>query len=325
MILVLILCTGTCGYMLIEGWGLFDAMYMTVITITTVGFGEVHPLSPEGRMFTAFLIITCFGTFAYTISVLTSYIVDGEYKVNLRDYKVRKKVARMQEHVIICGYGRVGRQVADDLRLYGQQFVVIEDRDDVISEGEEERNVIFLKGDATKDGVLEKAGIHKAKALITCLPKDADNIYVVLSARQLNSNMNIVARSSSTSAISKIKIAGADHVIMPDSIGGSHMASLINNGDVIEFMDAIKVQGKNGVNIESIAFSELPDEFRNKTIGQLEAKRITGVTIVGFKIPEGEYIINPDYEIEVVPNSKLYVLGSSEQIRKLNEYFGLHH
>jgi voltage-gated potassium channel len=325
MLMLLILCVGTSGFMIIEKWSFLDSLYMTIITISTVGFGEVHPLSMEGRMFTAFLIVTCFGTFAYTISMLTSYIVGGEYKLNLREYKVRKKVNRMEGHVIICGFGRVGRQVAEDLRHYGHKFVIIENNDLVLSENELEKELVFIKGDSTKDGILEAAGIDKAKALITCLPKDADNIYVVLSTRQMNKSLNIVSRATSGSAISKLKIAGASHVIMPDSIGGSHMAALINNADVVEFMDAIKVQGNTGVNIESISFNELPSEFRNKTIGQLEAKRITGVTIVGFKTPDGEYIINPDFEIEVVPHSKLFVLGSADQIKKLNEHFGINH
>lgn len=325
-LMILIIGIGSVGYMLIEGWNFFDSFYMTIITITTVGFGEVHELSALGRLFTAFLLITCFGIFAFLISSLTSYVIGGEYRSNLRIYKIMKKMRKMENHVIICGFGRVGTQVAHDLKLFNQPFVVIEKDENVIHEYEEQKGYLFIKGDSTREGILDKAGIQNAKAIITCLPKDADNIYVVLSAREINARLNIVARSSMNSAVSKLKMAGASHVIMPDSIGGSHMASLINNPDVIEFMDAIKVQGySKGVNIESISFNELPTEFQNKTIGQLEAKRLTGVTIVGFKTPEGEYIINPDYEIEVVPRSQLFVLGSSEQIRKLNSIFGINH
>lgn len=322
----LIIGLGSLGYMTIEGWSFFDSFYMTIITITTVGYSEVHELSDPGKLFTAFLLITCFGIFAFTISSLTSYIVGGEYRSNLRYYKIMKKMRYMENHVIICGFGRVGAQVAQDLRLFNQPFVVIEKDENIIHENEGLEGYLFIKGDSTKDGILDRASIQKAKAVITCLPKDADNIYVVLSAREINSKLNIIARASVNSAVSKLKMAGASHVIMPDSIGGSHMASLINNPDVIEFMDAIKIQGySNGVNIESIAFNELPSEFQNKTIGQLEAKRLTGVTIVGFKTPDGEYIINPDYEIEVVPKSQLFVLGSAEQIQKLNALFELNH
>jgi voltage-gated potassium channel len=325
VLMLLVIGTGTFGFVFIEGWNIFDSFYMTIITMSTVGFGEVHPLTDEGRLFTAFLLISCFGIFAYTISSITSYIVGGEYKVNLRTSKLMRKMKKMENHIIICGFGRVGFQVAQDLTLFKQPFVIIEQDTMVIKEFESNQNLYFIQDDATKEGVLEKANISKALGLVTCLPKDADNVYVVLTSREGNPGLNIVSRASQSSAVSKLKLAGATHVIMPDSIGGSHMASLISNPDVIEFMDAIKVQGHTGVNIETISFSELPEEFRNKTIGQLEAKRITGVTIIGFKTPEGRYIINPDYELAVVPHSKLFVLGSAEQIQKLNSIFGIHH
>jgi|LauGreDrversion4_2_1035121.scaffolds.fasta_scaffold13255_3 voltage-gated potassium channel len=324
-LMVGIIGTGTLGYISIEGWGFFDSFYMTIITMSTVGFGEVHELSDQGRLFTAFLLISCFGIFAYTISSLTSYIVGGEYRSNLRDYKILRIMKTMENHVIVCGFGRVGKQVASDLLLFRIPFVIVENDEAVIKENEADHEFIFIKGDATREGILEKANLQKARGVITCLPKDVDNVYVALASREAQAQLNVVARASLYSAVSKLKLAGANHVIMPDSIGGSHMASLIGNPDIIEFMDAIKVQGHSGVNIETISFSELPEEFRNKTIGQLEAKRITGVTIIGFKTPDGEYIINPDFETEVVPHSKLFVLGSAEQIRKLNSIFGIQH
>lgn len=324
-LMVLIIGIGTIGYIMIEGWGLLDSFYMTIITMSTVGFGEVHDLSDPGRVFTAGLLISCFGIFAYTVSSLTSYIVGGEYKMNLRDYKVMIKMKKMENYVIICGFGRVGKQVAHDLKHFGQPFVVIDNDDTTITENELDEGYIFIKGDSTNDNVLHAAGITKARAIISCLPKDADNLYVVLSARETRKDILIVSRATQSSAVSKLRIAGSNHVIMPDSIGGSHMASLISNPDVVEFVDAIKLQGHSGANIESISFNELPEEFRNKTIGQLEAKRLTGVTIVGFKTPGGEYIINPDYDIEVVPKSQLFVLGSAEQIEKLNSIFGIQH
>jgi voltage-gated potassium channel len=318
LLMTLVIGIGTFGYVLIEGWRLLDAFYMTIITMSTVGFTEVHALTDAGRIFTAFLIVSCFGIFAYTISSLTGYIVGGEYRTNLRDSKVLRKMKKMNKHIIICGFGRVGKQVAEDLKLYQIPFVIIEKNEVTLKEYESRPDFIFVKGDATREGVMERAKLSQARGVVSCLPKDADNVYVVLACREGNPRLNIVARASLNSAVSKLKLAGANHVIMPDSIGGSHMASLISNPDVIEFMDAIKVQGNSGVNIESISFSELPAEFRNKTIGQLEAKRITGVTIVGFKTPDGAYIINPDFDTEVVPHSKLFVLGSSNSKVKCN-------
>ncbi len=324
-LLVGVITSGTIGFMFIEDWSFVDSLFMTIITISTVGFREVHPLSSYGMIFTSVLIILSFGTFAYALKSITNFLAGGEYKRYVKDKKILKEMNRLQKHVIICGFGRVGMQVAEDLKAHGTKFVVIENNEEIISEYEGQPGYLFLKGDSTLDENLVRAQISTAKALICCLPKDADNLYVVLSAREIKNNLFIVSRASNQSTVNKLKIAGAQNVIMPDAIGGSHMASLISNPDVMEFLDIIRVQGYKGANIESISFNELPDQFKNKTIGQLEAKRLTGVTIIGFKTPDGEYLINPDFEIEVVAQSKLFVLGSPEQIEKLNHLFGLSH
>jgi voltage-gated potassium channel len=325
LLLFFVIALGTIGFKIIEQWSWVNCFYMTIITISTVGFSEVESLSVYGKLFTSALIISSFGVFAYSVNSITNFIAKGEYRKYLVGYKFNKKVKKMKDFVIICGFGRVGQQLAEDLVLFGRSFVIIENNDQIIEENHNKKNYLFLKGDATNDDVLIQAGILNCHALITCLPKDADNLFVVLTARSMNDDVKIISRASQNSSVNKLKMAGASNVIMPDVIGGSHMASLISNPDVVEFLDVIKIQGINGVNIETISFNELPEEFRNKTIGQLEAKRITGVTIVGFKTPEGQYIINPDYEIEVVPMSKLFVLGNTAQIKKLNTHFGIHH
>jgi voltage-gated potassium channel len=320
-----VITCGTIGFMLIENWSFIDSLFMTIITISTVGFREVHPLSTFGMLFTSFLIISSFGTFAFAIKSITNFLAGGEYRRYINERNTMKEFDKLNNHVIICGFGRVGMQVAEDLKAHGTKFVVIENNEEIITEFEGQPGYLFLKGDSTLDENLLRAQITSAKALICCLPKDADNLYVVLSAREIKKKLFIVSRASNQSTVNKLKIAGAQNVIMPDAVGGSHMASLISNPDVMEFLDIIRVQGYRGANIESISFNELPDQFKNKTIGQLEAKRLTGVTIIGFKTPDGEYLINPDYEIEVVAQSKLFVLGSPEQIEKLNHLFGLSH
>lgn len=315
------LALGTTGYMLIEGWSFLDALYMTVITTTTVGFSEVKNLSDGGRIFTMFLIFLSFGTFAYAITALTRYIVGGEYKRNLLEFKFSKNLNKMKKHVIICGYGRVGKQVAEDLLSQNIPVIVVESSKEIIEKTPASSQFIMLYGDASQDETLISAKVKDAKAIITCLPKDSDNLYVVLASREIRNDLIIISRSSTHSAVSKLKRAGANNVIMPDIIGGSHMASLVSTPDVIEFIESIKAQGMEGANIESISFSELPEEFQHKTIKQLEAKKLTGVTIVGYKSPSGEYIVNPDWDIEVIPNSKLFVLGSPKQIKKFDELF----
>lgn len=307
--------------MLIENWGVVDAFYMTIITVSTVGFSEVAELSTEGKFFTAFLIVSSFGSFAYAITSITTFVVGGQYKKHLREYKMTQQLKKMKDHVIICGYGRVGSQVASDLRSNGIEFVILETNEHLIAHQDDETN--FLYGDSTDDEILKRASIASAKAIITCLPKDADNLYVVLSARQLNSNVLIVSRASAPSSVSKLKFAGANNVIMPDAVGGSHMASLIANPDVMEFIDSIRVKGYMETNVESIAYEELPAELRDKTIGELESRTITGATIVGFKSINGQYIINPDIDIIVDHGSKLFVLGNTAQIRKLVKHFQL--
>ena len=325
ILLFLITAGGTIGFMLIEEWDFTDSFYMTIITMSTVGFGEVNELTVYGKFFTAFLIISSFGTFAYAVTSITTYLVGGEYRQYFKEYKTMKEVKKMQNHVIICGFGRVGTQVAQDLNAHGDEFIVIEMNEDIVMHEKEHEGFLFLHGDSTSDETLKNAGIEHARAVITCLPKDADNTYVVLAAREFKKDILIVSRASSSSAVSKLRMAGANNIIMPDSLGGSHMASLIANPDVMEFLDIIRVQGYKGANIESISYSELPGSLQNKTIGELDAEKITGVAIIGYKSPDGEYHINPDGETVVEPNSRLFVLGSAEQIKKVVEHFHLSH
>ena len=217
-LILTIVLIGIIGYVLVEDWSVFDAFYMTIITVTTVGFNEVHQMSDTGKLFTAFLIITSFGTFAYAISAVTTYIVSGDYVKYYKEFKKMKRLQKLSNHTIVCGYGRVGNQAAHDLKFYKKKFLVIERS----PEGSENdfSETMFIKGDATKDKVLIDAGVKTATALITALPKDADNLFVVLSARELNPNLKIISRASSYSSMRKLRIAGANNVIMPDTVGG---------------------------------------------------------------------------------------------------------
>ncbi|MFK7786156.1 MAG: TrkA family potassium uptake protein [Crocinitomicaceae bacterium] len=321
ILLFLITAGGTVGYMFIEDWGFVDAFYMTIITVSTVGFSEVGALSLEGKLFTTFLIISSLGSFAYAITSITTFLVGGQYKKHLREYKLTQQLKSMKDHVIICGYGRVGSQVAADLKANGVKFVILEKDEHLITHQDDDTN--FLYGDSTDDEILKRASVEYARAVITCLPKDADNLYVVLTARQLNEKVFIVSRASNPSSVSKLKFAGANNVIMPDAVGGSHMASLVGNADVMEFIDSIRVQGYMESNVESISYEELPEELRDHTIGELESRGITGVTIVGFKSQDGEYLINPNFDVKVGKGSKLFVLGTTKQIRKLVKHFEL--
>lgn len=294
---------------------------MTVITVGTVGFQEVHPLTSEGRLFTAFLIIISFGTFAYAVASITKYISEDEFKNYFKNKKVSTAIEKLENHVIICGFGRNGKQAAHVLKKHNTRFVVIEQKKDIVSAITHQYSDLVLEGDATFDDVLIKAGILKAKALITTLPIDADNLFIVLSARTLNPKLTIISRASEDNSDKKLKLAGADNIIMPDKLGGAHMAALVMKPDVIEFVDYITGQGGDNIRLEEITFANLPEEYQNKTIRDLEVRNKSGANIIGFKTAQGEYIINPSADTKIIPDAKLFVLGTTDQIGKLRELF----
>ena len=312
---------GVVGYMLIENYRLLDAFYMTVITVATVGFEEVHTLSDNGKLFTSFLIITSFGTFAYALTSLSKYVFDGEFNKYFKNYKVSSAIDKLENHVIICGFGRNGKQAAHVLKKHNTRFVVIEEKKDVVSEINHKYSDLIVEGNATLDEVLLKAGVTRARALITTLPFDADNLFIVLSARALNPKLTIISRASEDNTDKKLKVAGANNVIMPDRLGGAHMASLVMKPDVMEFVDYITGQGNDNIRLEEITFASLSEKYQNKTIRDLEIRNKSGANIIGFKTAEGDYIINPSPDTVIIPNVKLFVLGTAEQIIKLKELF----
>ena len=317
-----VLLIGTLGYVIIEDYTFIDAFYMTIITVSTVGFREVVPLSDIGKLFTSFLIIFSFGIFAYAITYITRYVVTGEALTYFKDYKVNSMLSSISQHVIVCGYGRNGRQAIKTLKAYKQPYVIIEQKEEILTELKE-NNELYVKGDATSEETLTTAGIKRAKSLITTLPRDAENVFVVLTSREMNKNLTIISRAYQDSSEKKLRIAGADNVIMPDKVGGAHMASLVVTPDVYEFLDHISVMGSNEINLEEINFKHVPGKFQNKTIGDLDKNYHTGCLIIGFRSPEGDYTVNPSKETLIVPNSKLFVLGNPEQINLLNAQFNI--
>ncbi len=319
ILLVLIQLIGILGYRYFSGFSWFDAFYMTVITVTTVGFSEVKPLSPEAKIFTIFLIISSVFIFAYAISVITEYILSRNSLQLLKKKKVKNKVNSLSQHVIVCGYGRNGNQAAERLRAYKMPFVVIEKNREIIEKHEDE--LLFVEGDASDDEVLKEAGILRAKYLITAMPDDAANLFVVLSAKQLNSNLFIISRASLVTSQKKLHLAGADKVIMPDKIGGDHMASLVVIPDLITFMDKLSTDGKDTTNLEEVPIEDFADQVECNSLRDLDLRNRTGCTIIGYIEPNGNYIINPEADLILEPKSKVIVLGRPEQIKKLNEMF----
>ncbi|MEI6123082.1 MAG: potassium channel protein [Bacteroidota bacterium] len=313
VIILLVIALGTLGYILIENYSFIDALYMTVITVGTVGYREVIPLTVQGKIFTIFLIILSLGVLAYSLSLITSYFVEGELRNLYRNYKTKSGVKKMKNHVIICGYGRNGKQAALRLNAHKEPFVVIDNNHEIVVKYGL-KNVVFVEGDATLDEILIGAGVQHAKALITTLPIDPDNMYVVLSSRALNSDIKIISRASNESAQQKLIIAGANNVVIPESVGGAHMASLVINPDILHFFNMIFIPGEDSPNLVEFACNNMNHEFQNRTIEELKIRIKTGANIIGLKTSDNKFIINPPPNTRLVNDSKLFVLGTQEQI-----------
>jgi voltage-gated potassium channel len=319
VLVAILLCLGIGGYHFAFGYDIVDAIYMTVITIGTVGFGEVHPLDDGGKIFTSFLILFSIFLFAYAVTTISAYLVSINSPKSLKAKRMQQKIQYLNNHIILCGYGRNGKQAAAKLQAYNRDFVIIEHNKEVIEVLDNE-NLLYIEGNGTEDEVLTQAGIANATHLITTLPSDSDNVFITLTAKQLNPNIIIYSRASEESSCKKLKIAGAQNVIMPDKIGGDHIASLIVSPDLIEFLDNLSSSNTGKMNIQEIIIS--PHHHLNK-IGDLLISEKTGCTVIGYKSGKGEYIINPGLDFAVEPNGRIIVLGNDNQIAKLNKLFDL--
>ena len=316
-----VLLAGVFGYHFFYGFTWVNAFYMTVITVTTVGFSEVRPLDADAKIFTVFLIVSSVFIFGFAISVITEYILSRNSLQLLKKKRVKNKINKLSNHVIVCGYGRNGKQAAEKLKAYNKPFVVVEKNKEIIEANEDD--ILFVEGDVNEDEVLLEAGIDRAQYLVTALPDDAVNLFVVLSARQMNDRLFIISRASQVTSIKKLEFAGANKVIMPDKIGGDHMASLVVMPDLITFMDKLSLEGEHTTNLEEVEIEDFQGQVNCKSIKDLDLRRKTGCTIIGYITPDGRYIINPEADLELEPKGKIIVLGRPEQINKLNQMFQL--
>ncbi len=321
-LLLLLLAIGVIGFKVMSDYSWVDALYMTVITITTVGFGEVQPLDDNTKIFTIFLILASVIILGYAITVITEYILSKNDLEELKQKEMQKKIDSFKNHIIICGYGRNGKQAARKLNAYNKPFVIIEKNKEIIEKYQEE-NLPFVFGNANEDETLIEAGVERASTLISALPNDADNLFVVLSARQINRKMNIISRASQETSYEKLKLAGANNVILPDRIGGDHMASLVVVPDLVEFIDNLGIVGERNINIEEVMVDKLYNTTQVKTIKDLDLRRKTGCTVIGFKNGKGEYLVNPEADTQLISGSKIIVLGRPEQIEKLNSLYDI--
>ena len=300
---------GTAGYILIEKFSFLEALYMTVITIASVGFNEVRPLSDGGRIFTIFLILINLGLLTYFITLLSRYFFDLEFIKKYKLIKMENKIQQLSNHVIICGFGRNGKESAHILNNNKIPYVVLEEKNELETDLSFEVPY-FMKGDATKDEFLLEAGIKNARALITTLPVDADNLFVVLTAKQLNPQLIIISRASQDSSVNKLKIAGASNVIMPDKIGGAHMATLVMIPDVVELLSIMNTRNNHQFRVAEIK------SHLTISLNELDLWKKTGCTILGIKSTNNHYNINPSPEFSINKDESIIVMGSDDQIHQ---------
>lgn len=312
---------GTVGYMWLEDYSFRQAFFMTTITIATVGYGSIEPLSPAGEWFSSFLILLNIGIFAYALSVFSYYVINGELFKNLHLRMINNKIESLKDHVIICGFGRYGREVAHHFQLHRMPFVVVESSPTVIEEIQRnEDRLLYIEEDATHDDALHRAGITRAKALITALPDDSENLFIVLTARQLSPRLNIISRATEAKSQRKLQLAGANHVIMPEQIGGFYMATLVSKPGAMEFFQYITSEADSDIEFEEVHYRNLPAVCKGKSIRDLHIRRETGANIIGFKHPDGSYVVNPEPETVLTENSSFILLGTKVQLEALRNY-----
>lgn len=312
---------GTTGYVIIEDYSWNDAFYMAVITFSTVGFTEVNPLSSEGKIFTALYISFNLGVFAYTASVISSFLFEGELRKVFKRYIVSREVKRMNEHIIVCGFGKNGERACHEFHKARRQFVVIEADLEVIESFSNENKYQFINGNATLDEVLLDAGLERAHTIITTLPSDADNVFITLTAKEINPDINIIAKASEANSEKKLHRAGASHVVMPDRLGGMHMANLITKPYVIEFIKVLSGISDSKLELTEVSHAALKPGFHEKTLAELDIRNKTGAYIIAYKDIKEGFIFNPHSEKKINKDDVLIVIGNENQLQKFNEHF----
>lgn len=314
---LLVLAGGTLGYIGIEGWGAWDAFYMTVTTVATVGFREVHPLSRAGQAFTILLIVSGVGTAFYTATLLATMIVEGGLQKRFERRRIAYMLERLRDHFILCGFGRIGRIVAEELDKQGVPFVVVELHADQVHEVLE-RGWIGVEADASREEVLERVGIHQARGLIAAVGTDAENVYTVLTARVMRPDLFIIARVESDDAERKLRRAGADRVISPYHIGAAHMAQTALRPAVVDFMHLATSAGHLELSMEQVRVPA-PSMLVGKSLVESGIRQKFGVIIVAIKRADNAMEFNPPPEAVIRGGDELVVLGGTQSVKALEE------
>lgn len=317
-LLLLLVAGGTIGFIVIEGMGFVDALYMAVTTVTTVGFGEVQPFSQLGRVFTICYVISGVGVAAWAITTGAEIVMGDKLWISVQERKLRAKRMALEGHFIICGYGRLGRPIANELASRRHAFVVIE----LAPAAEEplvEAGIPFVIGDASQEDVLRRAGVERAAGIVVTLDSDAENVLTVLTARELNPNILIVARANSASVESKMARAGADHVLSPDAIGGRRLAIALLQPTVHDFLEKLFNIEELDVNVEQVRVAA-GSVLIGQTMGVCPPRAHWGLTILAVRTPTGEFIVSPDDSRLIEAGETLIVIGAPEKIAEARAF-----
>ena len=318
LLFFLLLVGGTVGYMFLENTGFWEGMYLTIITVFTVGYGDIVPIHPGGKVFTVFLVITSVSFVMYTFSKITETMIEGELRGIFRRRRMTHQVSRLRNHYIVCGFGRIGREICKILEEHGREFVVIEKDEEVIHEIEASGFLAYL-GEASDDDVLLAAGIKRAKGLVSVVSTDADNLYITLTARGINPNLYIMTRSSGTSGVeTKLMRAGASKVISPYSIGAKRMAHLIVRPTVSDFIDLTMGAGELDLMMEELIVGQ-ESAMVDKNLIDAEIRKKYDVIVIAVKHEDGTMEFNPKPSTIIRARDILIVLGSYEDIIGLSK------
>ncbi len=308
---------GTLGYHWLEGWPLLDALYMTVITLTTIGFGEVHPLSPQGRIFTLFLISVGLGTAVYTFTRLGQLVFEGEFLDLFGQRRMARELKRLRDHYIVCGFGRIGQIVARGLADEGEPFCVVEQNPD-LEETLRDLGYRYVIGDATEEETLKQAGIDRARAVLALLPTDADNLYLTITAKGLNPGVRVIARALSAKAETNLKKGGADQVVSPYRIAGIRILQAALRPTVLEFMELVTHRAYLPLQLEEIRVTR-SSPVVNRTLAEADVRNHYGVIVIAIKRANGEMVFNPGPQEVIREGDILVVMGREEDLRRFEE------
>ena len=316
-LLGIILVVGTMGFVLIDGYSWFDAFYMTLTTITTVGYGEIRPLDRAGRIFNSFLIFFGVTTMFLAVGAMTQTIIELELQDRYGKRRKRRMIDQLHDHFIVCGYGRVGRNASFEFQRANIPFLVVDRNEDRVAKAAD-AGMLAIAADATRDDSLREAGVLRAKGLIAALPSDAENLFIILSAKTLNPKLTVVTRASEEEAEEKMRRAGADTVFTPYAVTGRQLADSLLRPHVVEFLDFGRSNMGPKVTMEQVCVSANA-ELTTKTLGELMELRKTGVIVLAIRKRGGETIFNPPPEFEISAGDFLIVMGERPNLQKLEQ------